>query len=82
MQVSVVYQCNETNVMHFLFNFLRIKCLNVFRVLHAHPQEVLHKRDLVYCVRVMSVVYETAIVTQSPDITCTQYTKSCLFSAS
>jgi hypothetical protein len=27
----------------------------MFRALHAHPQEVLHKRHLVYCVRVMSV---------------------------
>jgi hypothetical protein len=27
----------------------------MFRGLLAHPQEVLHKRHLVYCVRVMSV---------------------------
>jgi hypothetical protein len=27
----------------------------MFRTLLAHPQEVLHKRYLVYCVRVMSV---------------------------
>jgi hypothetical protein len=27
----------------------------MFRVLLAHPQEALHKRHLVYCVRVMSV---------------------------
>jgi hypothetical protein len=26
----------------------------MFRALLAHPQEVLHKRDMVYCVRVMS----------------------------
>jgi hypothetical protein len=29
---------------------------SIFRVLLAHPQEVMHKRRLVYCVRVMSVV--------------------------
>jgi hypothetical protein len=27
----------------------------MFRALFAHPQEALHKRHLVYCVRVMSV---------------------------
>jgi hypothetical protein len=27
----------------------------MFRELLAHPQEVLHKRHLVYCVRIMSV---------------------------
>jgi hypothetical protein len=27
----------------------------MFRALLAHPQEALHKRHLVYCVRVMSV---------------------------
>jgi hypothetical protein len=27
----------------------------MFRALLAHPEEVLHKRQLVYCVRVMSV---------------------------
>jgi hypothetical protein len=27
----------------------------MFRALPAHPQEALHKRHLVYCVRVMSV---------------------------
>jgi hypothetical protein len=49
------YQCSETNVMHFSFNLLRIKGLYMFRALLAHPQEVLHKRHLVYCVCVMSV---------------------------
>jgi hypothetical protein len=29
--------------------------LYMFRALLAHPQEVQHKRQLVYCVRVMSV---------------------------
>jgi hypothetical protein len=49
------FQYSETNVMHFLFNLLRIKCLYMFRALLAHLQEALHKRHLVYCVRVMSV---------------------------
>jgi hypothetical protein len=48
-------QYSETNVMHFLFNLLRIKGLYMFRALLAHSQEALHKRYLVYCVRVMSV---------------------------
>jgi hypothetical protein len=34
---------------------LRITGLYMFRALVAHPQEFLHKRHLVYCVRVMSV---------------------------
>jgi hypothetical protein len=38
----VVYQYSKTNVMHFLFNSLRIKGLYEFRPLLAHPQEVLH----------------------------------------
>jgi hypothetical protein len=51
-QTNTVYQYSETNVMHFLFNLLRIKGLYVFRTLLAHPQEALHKRHLVpvYCV--------------------------------
>jgi hypothetical protein len=51
----IVYQYGETNVMHFLFNLLRIKGLYMFRALLAHPQEALHKWHLLYCVRVMSV---------------------------
>jgi hypothetical protein len=54
-----VSQHNETNVMHFSFNLLRIKGLYMFRALLAHPQEALHKRHLVYCVRVMSVGFGT-----------------------
>jgi hypothetical protein len=34
-----VSQYNETNVMHFSFNLLRIKGLYMFRALLAHPQE-------------------------------------------
>jgi hypothetical protein len=51
----ITCQYSETNVMHFLL--LRIKGLYMFRTLLAYPQEVLHKRHLVYCVRVMSVGY-------------------------
>jgi hypothetical protein len=50
-----IYQYSETNVMHFLFSLLRIKGLYVLRALLAHPQEVLHVRHLVNCVRVMLV---------------------------
>jgi hypothetical protein len=49
------YRYSETNMMHVLFNLLRIKGLYMFRALLAHPQEVLHNRHLVYCERVMSV---------------------------
>src|SRR5215510_6150607 len=48
------HQYNETNVIHFSFNLLRMKGLYMFRASLAHPQEVLHKRHLVYCLR-MSV---------------------------
>jgi hypothetical protein len=51
----IVCQYRETNVMHFLFNLLRIKGLYMFRALLAHPQDSQHKRYLVYCVSVMSV---------------------------
>jgi hypothetical protein len=46
---------SETNVMHFLFNLLRIMGLYMLKILLVHPQEVPHKRHLIYCVRVMSV---------------------------
>jgi hypothetical protein len=49
------YQRSESNLMHFLYNLLRIKSLYMFRALIAHPQEKLHKRHFVYGVRVMSV---------------------------
>jgi hypothetical protein len=41
--------------MHLLFSLLRIKGLYMFRALLANPQEAIHKRHLVYCVRVVSV---------------------------
>jgi hypothetical protein len=77
--VSVGY--NKTNVMQFSFNLLRIKDLYMFRALLALPQEVLHKRHLVHCVRIMSVAVprlqwtRTAIVAQPTDIIHTHYTK-------
>jgi hypothetical protein len=49
------YQYRETKVINFLFNLLRIKGLYMFRAILAHPQKALHKRHLVYCVRVTSV---------------------------
>jgi hypothetical protein len=51
----LVYQYSETNVTHFLFSLLRIKGFYMFRALLALPQEALHKRHLVYCVRVTLV---------------------------
>jgi hypothetical protein len=50
-----VYQHSETNVMHFLFNLLRIRGLYMFQALLAHPQEAMHKWHFVCCVRIMSV---------------------------
>jgi hypothetical protein len=52
-QFITVYQCNETNMIHFSFNLLRIKGLYMFLTLFAH-QEALHKQYLVYWVRIMS----------------------------
>jgi hypothetical protein len=55
-RMKIVFnQFSETNVMHFLFNLLRIRGLYIFRALLAHPQEAFHKRHMVYCMRVMSV---------------------------
>jgi hypothetical protein len=48
-------QNSETKVMDFLFNLLRINGLCMFLTLLAHSQQVLHKRHLVYWMRVMSV---------------------------
>jgi hypothetical protein len=73
-----LFQYSETNVMHFLFILLRINGLYMFRALLAHPQDALHKRHLVYCVRVMSV---DCTRVQRSDITRTQYAKCRLFIA-
>jgi hypothetical protein len=83
-----VSQYNKTDVMHYLFNILRIKGLYMFRALLAHPRRRYKKRHLVYCVCVMTVGYTrigvemrfTPIPVQSTVITCTKYTK-CRFSA-
>jgi hypothetical protein len=48
-------QHSKTKVTHFSFNLLTIKGLYMCRALLAQLQEALHKRHLVYCVRVMSV---------------------------
>jgi hypothetical protein len=44
----------------------------MFRALLAQPQEELHKRHLVYSVRVISTA---PVLVQPTDITRTQYTK-------
>jgi hypothetical protein len=49
------FQYSKINVMHFLFSLLRITGLYMVRALLVQLQEALHKRHLVYCVRVMSV---------------------------
>jgi Zn-finger protein len=95
---TIVYHCNETNVMHFSSNLLRIRGLFMFRVLLAHPREVLNKRHLVYCVRTISVgcgtiavsqnfsnfsnSRETATMPQPAHIIRRQYTKCRFYSAS
>jgi hypothetical protein len=38
----------------------------MFRSLLAHPQEALHKRHLVYCVRILAVGYGTTAVKLQP----------------
>jgi hypothetical protein len=78
-----VYQYNETSVMQFSFNLLRIKGFYMFRTLLTHPQEVPHKWHSVYCVHIMSVGCGgfTETVPQPADIQM-QYTKWCLCGAS
>jgi hypothetical protein len=44
-----VHQYSETNVMHFLFNLLRIKDLYVFWALLSHPQEALRTQYTKCC---------------------------------
>jgi hypothetical protein len=77
-------QYNETSVMHFSFNFLRIKGLYMFRALLAHPQKALHKWHLVYCLRIRSAGFGTVACCNraTTDIIRTQYTKFSLCSAS
>jgi hypothetical protein len=54
--------------MRFSFNLLSIKGLYIFQALLALPQEALHKRHLVYCVRtcIMSVFCGTVAVKLQP----------------
>jgi hypothetical protein len=66
---------SETNVMHFLFNLLRIKVLYMIRVLLAHPQEAINKQHLIYSVRVMSVGCTTFGMERSSTPNLVQYTK-------
>jgi hypothetical protein len=51
----------------------------MFRALLAHPQEALHKRHLVFYLRVMSVdctwIGVELVLVQPTDITRKQYTK-------
>jgi hypothetical protein len=42
----------------------------MFRALLAHPQEAIHKRNLVYCVRIMSVGCGTVAVLLQPCVLC------------
>jgi hypothetical protein len=58
----IVYQYNATNVMHFSFNLLRIRVFKIIQALLPHPQEVMHERPLMYCVRIMSVSCATIAV--------------------
>jgi hypothetical protein len=80
-KIILLHQYNETNVVHFSFNLLRIKSLYVFRALLAHLQEALHKCHLVYCVRMCDCSF-TGIVAQPTDIIRKQDTKCRLCSTS
>jgi hypothetical protein len=67
----VVYQYNETNMMHFSFSLLRIKGLYVFRALLSHPQEALHKRHSVYCVKLQPCHSQLTLYARSiPNAVC------------
>jgi hypothetical protein len=78
------HQCSETNVMHFLFNLLKIKGLYMFRALLAYPQEALHMLYLVYCMRVWSGTKSSSHFTPGAANwhNHTQYTKCSICSAS
>jgi hypothetical protein len=56
----------STNVMHFSFSLLRIRGLYMFRALLAHPQKVLNKRNLVYCMHITPVYCGTVAVKMQP----------------
>jgi hypothetical protein len=61
-ETDVLYKYSETNVMQFFFSLLKILGLYMFPALLPHPQEVLNKQHLVYCVRIMSVGCGTVAV--------------------
>jgi hypothetical protein len=65
-----VYQYNETNVMHFSFNLLRIKDLYMFRALLTHPQEALHKRHLIHGCSFTATVQLTLYARNVPNAVC------------
>jgi hypothetical protein len=69
----------KSNVTHFLFNLLRIKGLYTFRTLLDYPQESLHSGTW-YIVCVLCQLAAPGL--QLTDITCTQYTKCQLCTAS
>jgi hypothetical protein len=54
LNVLLIVHCRKS-VQWNKFSLLRINGFYMFRVLLAHPQEVLDKRHLVYYVRVKSV---------------------------
>jgi hypothetical protein len=78
MLFTFLFQYSETNVMHFLFNLLRIKDLCMFQALLAHPQEALNN----------GIWYTACVLCQlaapgswcSQLTICMQYTKCHLFS--
>jgi hypothetical protein len=58
--------------MNFLFSLVRIKGLCMFRALLAHPQEVLHKRHLVYCMKLQSWHSQMTLYARNiPSAVCT-----------
>jgi hypothetical protein len=68
---SILNRYSRTNVMHILFSLLRVHSLYIFRALLAHPQEALHKQQLVYCLRVMAggcTRSEVELVSPTPGI--------------
>jgi hypothetical protein len=63
----IVHQYSETNVMHFLFNLLRINGLYMFRPLLAHPQEALHSGTwYIACVLCQLAATRTGVELVSP----------------
>jgi flagellar assembly factor FliW len=76
--ISFRNQYNEINVMQFLFNLLRIKGPYMFRALLAQHQEALHKRHLVYCLRIMSVGCGTVAVSLQRPLILNKLNEKCI----